>query len=184
MKKTNGKTNGKSKENHKRATVEQRGKIHSELSALNEAKQLTPARVVEAARNPKSAMHSHFDWDDASAAQKYREDQARTLIRSFEIEFRGGGTTIFHVQEFVEDPRKPEKEQGYISFSTIKSDKQLRREFMDRELMMAEVHVNRTRQFAGALKLLPEVEEIEESLADLRSKVIPQKPNGKPHATV
>jgi hypothetical protein len=40
-----------------------------------------PAAIVKAAKDPKSPLHDQFDWSDSSAAQKYRLDQARRLIR-------------------------------------------------------------------------------------------------------
>ena len=42
---------------------------------------LQPEKVVEHAANPDSALHSAFEWDDSEAAQKYRLEQARQLIR-------------------------------------------------------------------------------------------------------
>jgi hypothetical protein len=47
---------------------------------------LTPNAVVEAARNPRSPLHRHFEWDDAKAAEAYRLDQAREIIRVVRIE--------------------------------------------------------------------------------------------------
>lgn len=38
--------------------------------------------IPEAARNPASAMHHQFTWDDAEAAIERRLDQARHLVRS------------------------------------------------------------------------------------------------------
>jgi len=40
-----------------------------------------PAAVVDFARNPKTALHSAFEWDDGKAAEQYRQDQARRLMR-------------------------------------------------------------------------------------------------------
>lgn len=37
--------------------------------------------VVEFARNPKTALHEKFNWDDTEAAHLYRLYQARNLIR-------------------------------------------------------------------------------------------------------
>ena len=37
--------------------------------------------VVAFARNPKTALHECFEWDDSEAAEKYRQWQARDLIR-------------------------------------------------------------------------------------------------------
>lgn len=47
---------------------------------------LTPKAVVEAARDPRHTLHAHFDWDDASAAEKFRQDQARAIIRCIRID--------------------------------------------------------------------------------------------------
>lgn len=42
---------------------------------------LQPEDVVEFARNPDTALHGHFDWEDTSAAAKWRLHQARNVIR-------------------------------------------------------------------------------------------------------
>ena len=42
---------------------------------------LFPNDVVEYARGPNTELHSRFEWDDSSAAEKYRLEQARGLIR-------------------------------------------------------------------------------------------------------
>ena len=47
---------------------------------------LTPPAVVAAARSPKSALHKHFLWDDAKAAEAYRLDQARAMIGVIRID--------------------------------------------------------------------------------------------------
>jgi hypothetical protein len=40
-----------------------------------------PEAVVEYARNPETALHSWFEWDDSKAAEKYRLHQARMRLR-------------------------------------------------------------------------------------------------------
>lgn len=44
---------------------------------------LKPKSVVEYARNPATALHSQFTWDDGEAAAKYRLIEAGRLIRTF-----------------------------------------------------------------------------------------------------
>lgn len=46
---------------------------------------LTAEIVVEDASNPDSPLHQHFCWDDTRAAFAYRCEQARGLIRRFNI---------------------------------------------------------------------------------------------------
>lgn len=43
---------------------------------------LTPAMVVLEARSEFAPLHPHFEWNDGIAADKYRVEQARYLIRS------------------------------------------------------------------------------------------------------
>ncbi len=41
---------------------------------------LKPLEVVKSAQNPKSPLHSRFEWDNAKASHAYRIWQARQLI--------------------------------------------------------------------------------------------------------
>jgi len=43
--------------------------------------ELTTKAVVDESRAEDSALHSCFEWDDAKAAEKYRERQAGDMIR-------------------------------------------------------------------------------------------------------
>lgn len=46
---------------------------------------LTPPTVVEAARPKDAPLHPAFEWDNKTAAERYREHQARNLIRSVHV---------------------------------------------------------------------------------------------------
>ena len=54
----------------------------AEIEALAEKGNVTPEEVVEFASDPKTALHSRFEWDDSEAARKYRVEQARQVIRA------------------------------------------------------------------------------------------------------
>ena len=41
-------------------------------------------KILSEARNPSSPLHKHFQWDDAKAAQAWREQQAEGLWNSIE----------------------------------------------------------------------------------------------------
>lgn len=57
----------------------------SELDRIAEENNgmLIPAKVVEFAADKKTALHSHFTWNDREAAAKHRENEARALIRVY-----------------------------------------------------------------------------------------------------
>lgn len=46
---------------------------------------VTPSTVLDEARDPDSALHPHFVWDDTEAAERYRLVQAQGLIRRYKI---------------------------------------------------------------------------------------------------
>lgn len=62
-------------------------KIGEALTAITERNDglLRPDDVVEAARNTRSPLYRHFEWDDSIAATNYRRDQARELIRVIRV---------------------------------------------------------------------------------------------------
>jgi hypothetical protein len=49
---------------------------------------LTPSVVVAVATSKNHPLHSRFEWDDKVAGPKYREVQARELIRSVRIVYK------------------------------------------------------------------------------------------------
>lgn len=61
---------------------------------------LTPANVVDAARNPTHPLHSRFEWDDSIAGEKWRRVQAGELIRTVRCQFTSPTTGPTSVRVF------------------------------------------------------------------------------------
>lgn len=60
--------------------------VIAELKPLqDEHGEITPGKVVEAAKNKKSVLHNYFVWDNKEAANRYRLSQASELLRRIEI---------------------------------------------------------------------------------------------------
>lgn len=56
--------------------------LRDQLQAIrDEHGTLTPALVVDLARDPEHPLHSRFEWDDSRAAEKWRLEQAGQLLR-------------------------------------------------------------------------------------------------------
>ena len=63
--------------------------LRTQLLAIYETNgTLTPALVVQTARDPDHPLHGRFEWDDSVAAEKYRLSQGGELIRSIKISYR------------------------------------------------------------------------------------------------
>lgn len=61
-------------------------RVHGDAQAvgaeLEQIEVLEPKKVVEYARDPSTALHECFEWNDNVAAEKYREGQASYIVRS------------------------------------------------------------------------------------------------------
>jgi len=68
-------------------STEESQKIGEHLEKLTQINggELKPQNVVDDAKIPKSPIHKYFDWNDTTAAKKYRLTQARKLVNSIEI---------------------------------------------------------------------------------------------------
>lgn len=54
----------------------------------DERGQLTPAAVVDVARDAAHPLHERFEWDDSVAGEAWRRVQAQELIRSVKVIYR------------------------------------------------------------------------------------------------
>lgn len=55
--------------------------VDRELDKIHRSKKLINPRIVlDAAREESHPLHRYFDWDDKSAGEKYRLEQARAMI--------------------------------------------------------------------------------------------------------
>lgn len=46
---------------------------------------LSPKTLLDASRPADAPLHGEFEWDDDIAAEKYREEQARCLIKNLRV---------------------------------------------------------------------------------------------------
>ena len=58
-------------------------KVVDELNSIGTS--FSAKDVVNKARDPKTELHKCFEWNDAVAAEKYRESQARTVVGNLKI---------------------------------------------------------------------------------------------------
>lgn len=67
--------------------------LTAQLTEIRDAHggELKPEYVLDAARDPDHPLHSRFEWDDSVAAEKYRLEQAHTLIQKAKIAYQAPG---------------------------------------------------------------------------------------------
>ena len=89
--------------------------VEQELDRLaQEHGHITPELVVEAARNEDSPLHSHFDWDDSTAAERWRREQARQLIIRCRITVEVKPDQSLTVRRYTGVPRPEGKAVDYV----------------------------------------------------------------------
>lgn len=135
------------------------------LEAIREEKgKLTARDVVDEARSKKSPLHKAFEWDNEVAAEQFRLEQARSMIRSIQIvtvknEKQEGRPIFFHV------PQNPVKDSYYQSGEIlVESVEEWRR-----ALAAAQT------QLAGCAKLLREIEQLKPDTKGKRQLARAQK---------
>lgn len=86
--------------------------LYKGVSAEKCAKEIgevtTPKQVVDIARDESTELHKCFEWDDDIAAEKYREVQAKDVLRSLII-------------KHVEAPKNEGEEEQVTQFRVFES---------------------------------------------------------------
>lgn len=112
-------------------------RIGAELERLGD--HLTPDEVVEAARNKKSALNKLIDWNNASAADSWRRQQARMILNHLNVvviidgkprEIRAFYSQPVIVQEQTDD-LKERSERRYIHIQVAKRSSDVARNIVD-----------------------------------------------------
>lgn len=62
--------------------------VYREITEIGE--EVTPEEIVEKARNENTELHKCFEWHDRVAAEKYRIQQAQSIVRNIAhtVEYR------------------------------------------------------------------------------------------------
>lgn len=76
---------------------------------------LTPGRLVDISRAKDAPLHNEFEWDDAVAGEKYREQQAQRLIQQLIIVKSDSETERKVKLERKEKEEKEAHDRGFVS---------------------------------------------------------------------
>ena len=79
-------------------------KCYEELLTIG--KTWTPEQVLELARNPKTELHKCFDWNDTTAAEKWRIQQARKVCMSITVKVEQVRNDPIKIRVIQHDPEE------------------------------------------------------------------------------
>jgi hypothetical protein len=130
------------------------------LAKIEKQAGLTPENVVEDARAASSPLHDGFTWDDSEAAEKFRLDEARYILRAIIIvtsdpidEDEEPST----VRAFFPVKEEDEEESSYVNVTDVMSDSKLRAKILTRaydELTAWKERYNNLEEFADVRKAI------------------------------
>jgi len=70
--------------------------------------EVKPSHLLDAARSKSHRLHSYFEWNNSVAAEKYRNEQAKDMIRSVVI--------------IIETPIGPTETRAFVSVKSETED--------------------------------------------------------------
>lgn len=138
-----------------------------------------PADVVAAAEPITSPLHPLFTWDDTAAAQAYREDEARNIIRSVRIictDIPAAEQPVIraHVNVKAHDTEKEFEGNAYISMTRATEDDAYRQQMLTNarsEIVSWQRRYDDLLQFTGKASQIKEVvESLDEEITKEKRK--------------
>jgi hypothetical protein len=105
----------------------------AELAKVREASggTLPPENVVAFAADPKTALHSQFEWDDTIAGREHRLFQARQLIAAVVHILPSHNGSPIKVKAFISLPSDRRDGVGYRCVEDVIKDDRKAKELLD-----------------------------------------------------
>ena len=127
----------------------------------------TPADVVADAKPWASPLHPCFEWNNRKAADLWREDQARHVIRSVETVETSDDGTETRRPAFVSvcDRSQPRNESAYMAIADVLDDDTLRRRVLNDVTSQLRGLARRLNQIGGPEETIEALEAIIVSIA-------------------
>lgn len=112
-----------------------RDKLKLELEEIRAAHDgiLHTEDIVEYARNPESALHGCFTWDDTKAAAEYRKWQARQVVQTVYVKVEDDGRSK-EAPTYVSLTEDRQGRGGYRLMVDVLSDDELRGKLLKQAL--------------------------------------------------
>jgi len=119
---------------------------------------LVPSKIVEEAEDPQAVLHTCFEWDDTRAAQKYREDQAGTILRNLVVIHESDEDDVpLKTRAFVRVAAEQSTYSRYVDIASALADSKMRESLL-------EVAKNELRSFQIKYHNLTELVELFEAM--------------------
>lgn len=127
------------------------GKVVEEIEQENGV--VTRELFLEASRDEKAPTHCLFDWDNESAAEKYRLDQSRHIINHLKVEIIESDSAIEYVVPAFMNVTNDQK-ATYQNIVTALADQESRELILERLRREVDQLVARNKHIEGFAEIL------------------------------
>lgn len=108
--------------------------VGRELEAIQEEHgSIAPELVVDKAKDKASPLHGYFEWNNTTAANLYRVDQARYLIRAIAVKIERDDDDPIVTRAFVE-MKQEEAAGSYVSIAVVSQDEEMRKALVEQAM--------------------------------------------------
>lgn len=117
--------------------------------------ELTPQDILDDARHDNSPLHSFFEWDNSAAAEQYRLQQARGLIRAVVAVYVREDQPAIRTRAYIHVPEP--SAPHYREASHAMSQSKTRKMVLDRawnELKAWKAKYKDLQEFAGLIRVI------------------------------
>jgi len=132
---------------------------HLEMLRQKFKGEITPQDVLDDARHDNSPLHSYFEWNDGAAAEQYRLQQARGLIRSVVAVYTQPDKPAVRARAYVHIPERGA--EHYREMSHAMSVAKTRQMVLDRawqELKAWKARYKDLQEFAGLIEVIERID--------------------------
>lgn len=119
---------------------------------------ITAEELVVLSKDKQAATHKYFDWNDKTAAEKYRLQRAREMISSIEITVQGEDTKAFH-SVYIEEL----DERRYVFFDQARNTESLWQQVIDSALKEATGWANRYEKYKELAPIVGAIKKVKDT---------------------
>lgn len=130
---------------------------------------LTDVSVLEEAKSKDHVLHRFFDWDDSSAAQRYRLAQASNLIRSVKVTYVDRPDRPSVTVYSLETAGHRSEELDLNDRTVYRTTEELMSDPESREILISRA-LSQMQAYCAKYRSLSELSELFEVLDDLMEK--------------
>lgn len=119
--------------------------------------EITPKIVLDSARSEDALLHPCFEWNDGVAAEKYREDQARFLIRNLVVKVEQNDSPPKTVRAYVNVAQDMDQAGTFIDVETAVNNAKMREQMLRnafRELQAFQEKYKNLSELAGVFSAI------------------------------